>query len=75
MDVGAAKIDCNKFIRFTANIDKPGNLVIHNSGAGALPASLVHIALLACENANITVEGDGPLVPSIACLDNLMADN
>ncbi len=64
IDIGAAKIEGNKITGITATIDKPGYLVIHNAGAGAPPASLGHIALPAGENANVTIEGDGPLDPS-----------
>jgi hypothetical protein len=64
IDAVDAMIEGNRITNVTAEIDRPGYLVIHNDGAGAPPASLGHIALPQGRTGNISIEADGPLDPA-----------
>jgi hypothetical protein len=64
VDVSKAKIEGSKITGVTAQIDKPGYLVIHNKGAGAPPASLGHIALDPGTTRAVNIESDSTLDPS-----------
>jgi len=63
VDVSNAKIEGNKITGVTAQIDKPGYLVIHNKGEGAPPASLGHITLNPGTTRGVSVEAGSALDP------------
>jgi hypothetical protein len=64
IDAAGAMIEGNKITNVTAEIDRPGYLVIHNDTDGAPPAALGHIRLDQGRTGDISIEASGPIDPA-----------
>ena len=64
IDASSAMIDGSKVTNITAEINRPGYLVVHNDAAGAPPASLGHVRLNPGRTGDISIDTGATIDPN-----------